>query len=94
LWGAAHGIDVSSIRMAAGFDLAAAMIEAVAVNMGVAVVPRCLIEREVAQKRLAIPIDLTASTDRGYYLCVHRARETEPMLELFRKWLLQQASGA
>lgn len=92
LWCKAHGVDPRTLKLGPGFDLAAGLIEAVAANMGVAVVQRCLIEREVAQQRVAVPLDAMASTGRGYYLCVPRARAETPALAAFKDWLLAQAA--
>jgi DNA-binding transcriptional LysR family regulator len=94
LWLSQQGVDTRSLPLAAGFDLAAALIEAVVAGMGVAVVQRCLIERELAEGRLVVPLDHAVSTGRGYHLCVPRARADEPAIEAFRRWLLAQAAPA
>lgn len=90
LWCKAHGVDGRALKLGAGFDLAAGLIEAVVANMGVAVVQCCLIEREVAEGRVAVPLDMVASTGRGYYLCVPKARAETTALAAFRAWLLAQ----
>lgn len=92
LWFDTQGVSRRGLTLGAGFDLAAGLIEAVAANVGVAVVQCCLIEREVAEQRVAVPIDLRVSTGRGYYLCVPRARPHTPALEQFKGWLLQHAA--
>lgn len=91
LWCEAQGVDARAIRLAAGFDLAAGLVEAVVAGMGIAVVQRCLIERELSEGKVATPLPLEVSTGRGYYLCVPRAREDSPVPGLFRDWLLEQA---
>jgi LysR family glycine cleavage system transcriptional activator len=91
LWRRAYGLGQSHLKLAAGFDLAAGLIEAVAAKIGVAVVQRCLIERELAENRVAIPLPLYASTGRGYYLCIPRAKEHLPTVTAFKLWLLKQA---
>lgn len=91
LWLRAQGVDVRNIRLAAGFDLGAGMIEAVAGNMGVAVVQVCLFERELAEGRVAVPLDLPVSTGRGYYLCVPRAATETAAMSAFKSWLLGPA---
>lgn len=93
LWCKVHGVDAGGLRLGAGFDLAAGLIEAVAANMGVAVVQTCLIERELEQQRVAVPVHALASTGRGYYLCVPRARPDTSVLDAFRRWLLAQAAA-
>jgi DNA-binding transcriptional LysR family regulator len=94
LWLSRQGVDTRSLKLAASFDLAAALIEAVVAGMGVAVVQRCLIERELAEGRLAVPLDRAVSTGRGYFLCVPRTRAGEPAIERFKGWLLAQAASA
>lgn len=91
LWCRAQGLDAQALKLAAGFDLAAGLIEAVAAGLGVAVVQRCLVEREVAERRVVVPPQRPASTGRGYYLCVPRARTRTPALDRFEAWLLDQA---
>jgi LysR family transcriptional regulator, glycine cleavage system transcriptional activator len=92
LWCRVHGVDAGGLRLGAGFDLAAGLIEAVAAQMGVAVVQTCLIERELAEQRVAVPLQAPVSTGRGYYLCLPRARPETPVIEAFRRWLLSQAA--
>lgn len=91
LWLAAHGVDKQPCVLGDGFDLAIGLIEATSANMGVAVVQRCLIERELAHKTLVIPCGKEVSTGRGYYLCKPKARADSSMLNAFEAWLLQQA---
>lgn len=79
----------------AGFDLVANLTEAAAAGFGVAVVQRCLIEREILQAgRLVTPLNLCANTRRGYYLwCVSRARAEVPAINAFAEWLLREAGS-
>lgn len=91
-WLQSQGVKGGQLRLAAGLDLSANLIEGVCSNIGVAVVPACLVEREVADGRVSVPVPETADTKRGYYLCTPRAREHERYIELFRNWLLRQAS--
>jgi len=94
LWCRAQGVSERGLKLAAGFDLAAGLVEAVAAGMGVAVVQRCMIEHELEQGRVVVPVAGSASTGRGYYLCVPRARPDTPALEAFRRWLLAKAAAA
>lgn len=91
VWCAAHGVDTRGLRLGPAFDLAAGLIEATAAGLGVAVVQRCLIEQDLGQGRVAMPFDLTVSTNRGYYLCVPRSRTETSEVAAFRSWLLAQA---
>jgi len=91
LWLRAQGLDTRSLRLAAGFDLGAGLIEAVAGKMGVAVLQPCLFERELAEGRVAMPLPLPVSTGRGYYLCVPRSATETTALAAFREWVLDPA---
>ena len=93
LWLQAYGIDTAHLRLGPGFDLGVTLIEAVEANMGVAVIQRCLIERELAEQRVAIPLAREVSTGRGYYLCTPRARTLSPQMETFRTWLFDQVKA-
>ena len=90
LWLRAYGLDSSALKLGPGFDLGVTLIEAVEANMGVAVIQRCLIERELAEQRVVIPLDKEVSTGRGYYLCTQRAKAESNLLYAFRSWLFDQ----
>ena len=93
LWLQAYGIDTAHLRLGPGFDLGVTLIEAVEANLGVAVIQRCLIERELAEQRVIIPLARQVSTGRGYYLCTPRARTASPHMEAFRAWLFEQVKA-
>jgi len=60
----------------------------VSAGMGIGLVPRFLVEDELARQDLAALGD-TIPSQRGYYL-VHPARNASlPSLAAFREWLLQ-----
>lgn len=92
LWLKAQGVGTGTLKLGPGFDLAAGLIEAVGADLGVAVIQRCLIERELAEERVAIPVARMVSTGRGYYFCVLRSRADSPPIASFRNWLVKQAS--
>ncbi|NMM88870.1 hypothetical protein B2J88_31750 [Rhodococcus sp. SRB_17] len=94
LWCASQGMDARRLKLVAGFDLAAGLVEGVVANMGIAVVQRCLVERELQEGKIVMPLAAGISTGRGYYLCVPRAQEDSPMTGLFRSWLLSQVAVA
>lgn len=85
-------MDARRIKLVAGFDLAAGLVEGVVVNMGIAVVQRCLVERELKERKIVMPLPAGVSTGRGCYLCVPRAQEDTPLTGVFRSWLLSQVA--
>jgi LysR family glycine cleavage system transcriptional activator len=91
LWLRKAGVDVTDVPLQTGFD--SGLIEAVIAGMGVAVVQRCLIERELEAQRVVAPIPITVSTGRGYYFCVPRASHDRPLVANFGRWLIEQAKA-
>jgi LysR family transcriptional regulator, glycine cleavage system transcriptional activator len=94
LWLQQHGVTTRDLQLAVGFDMAAGLIEAVAGNLGVAVVQQCLLERELTVGRLSMPLPSPVSTGRGYYLCIARSAAETPGLVAFRDWVLDPARRA
>jgi DNA-binding transcriptional LysR family regulator len=87
-WFAHHGLDHRQMRMGPSFELTSHLIQAVSAGMGIGLVPRFLVEDELARQDLAALGD-TIPSQRGYYL-VHPARNASlPSLAAFREWLLQ-----
>lgn len=90
IWLRANGVNIDNLKLGPGFDLGATLIEAVEANAGVAVIQPCLIEKELAENRIVVPLNVEVSNGRGYYLCVPRAKSETLALGTFRQWLLGQ----
>lgn len=86
LWRKAQRVDAALPRLAAGFDLAAALIEAALADMGVAIAQLCLVERELASGQLVVPFRGWVSSGRGFHLCRRVDREVSPELDAFVRW--------
>ncbi|KQV89501.1 LysR substrate-binding domain-containing protein [Pelomonas sp. Root1237] len=91
LWLKAQGVQASQPQLASGFDLAAALIEAVVADMGIAVVQLCLIERELAAGQLVVPFSGWVSSGRGFYLCRRADREGSSELHAFAQWAVAES---
>lgn len=78
-------------RLGPGFDLTMHLIIAAKAGMGVAVVPGCLVERELSVGELVMPFDIDVSCGRGYFVCSRRDGPPFPALETFAGWLEGQA---
>lgn len=71
------------------FDQFQTMIRAVSVGMGVALVPRCLVQDEITAGTVTEPLPGGGYTsDLGYWLCYPEARAHLATLVRFRDWLL------
>jgi DNA-binding transcriptional LysR family regulator len=91
LWLKAQGAPAAQPRLASGFDLAAALIEAVVADMGIAVVQLCLIERELASGQLVVPFSGWVSSGRGFYLCHRADRDGSPEFHAFVQWAVAES---
>ncbi len=86
--------EVQNIDPLAGlqFDQFQTIIQAVMAGMGVALVPRCLVEGQIAKGLVREPLpDHGLVSDLGYWLCYPESRADVAPLVAFRNWLLQQA---
>jgi len=78
-------------QLGPGFDLTMHLIVAAKAGMGVAVVPGCLVERELLLGELVMPFDIDVSCDRGYYICWKRDTPAFSARDKFAAWLQEQA---
>ncbi len=90
----AQAWDVKNLDPLAGlqFDQFQTIIQAVMAGMGVALVPRCLVEGQIAKGLVSEPLPqhgLVSSL--GYWLCYPESRSNITPLVAFRNWLQQQA---
>ncbi|MER5172410.1 LysR family transcriptional regulator [Thioclava kandeliae] len=72
------------------FDQFSLTIEAAKAGLGYALLPRYLIEAELASGELTVVLEAPHSTDQGYYIVTPEGRSQA--VETFRDWLLSQVS--
>lgn len=92
VWAKAAGVAGPAQWKGTGFDLVVYMLDAARAGMGVAMVPLCLAESDLASGRLVRPDEAIGDTGRGYFVCRPRHQSTHPAAELFCRWLEQQAA--
>ncbi|MET1115050.1 MAG: LysR substrate-binding domain-containing protein [Comamonas sp.] len=80
-------------QLGPGFDLTMHLIVAAKAGMGVAVVPGCLVERELQLGELVMPFDIDVSCGRGYFVCWKRDMPAFTARDQFAAWLAEQAGG-
>jgi LysR family transcriptional regulator, glycine cleavage system transcriptional activator len=88
-WSETHG--VSGIDPLAGppFDQFQTMIRAVMAGMGLALVPRCLVQDEISAGLVREPLaDGGYRSELGYWFCYPERRNQLHALDCFRRWLL------
>jgi LysR family glycine cleavage system transcriptional activator len=70
------------------FEQFAMVAQAAVAGLGVAIVPRFLIEEELRSGALVIPVDRPVRGPEGYYLVYPEAKASLPAVIAFRDWLL------
>lgn len=91
-WCEAHG--VSGINPLAGpqLDQFHSLIRAVMAGMGLALVPRCLVQDDVVAGSVSAPLDDGYLDDSGYYLCHPESKTQLTPLMHFKTWLQHSIS--
>jgi LysR family transcriptional regulator, glycine cleavage system transcriptional activator len=92
LWLQAAG-DVSiDISQGTIFTDSNGAIDAAKAGLGVALVRRAFVERELAAGTLVAPLLLSVASDLAYYLVYPPAALSEPTVVSFREWLISEAA--
>jgi LysR family glycine cleavage system transcriptional activator len=76
------------------FEQFAMVSQAAVAGLGLAIVPRFLIEEELRSGALVVPVDRPVSGSEGYYLVYPETRAQLPAVVAFRDWLLGECGGA
>lgn len=76
------------------YELFSMSLRAAAVGLGVALVPEYDLDDELAAGRLVVPVEHECSSDRAYYLATPQNKGSDPLLTVFRQWLLCQVEQA
>ena len=92
-WAATHEMAGTDWLNGPQFDQFQTMIRAVMAGMGLALVPRCLVQDEIAAGVVREPLADAArrggyQSDVGYWFCYPEGRTQLHALQCFRQWLL------
>ena len=85
-WFEAHGAQADSLSGMV-FDQFETAVQAARHALGIALLPRFLIRRELSIGELVPAINLPLKSEDSYYLVWPRQRENYPPLDAFRKWI-------
>ncbi|WP_097088521.1 MULTISPECIES: LysR substrate-binding domain-containing protein [unclassified Pseudomonas] len=88
-WFSHHGLAHRTMRLGPSFELTSHLVQAVRAGIGIGLVPRVLVEEELAKGELAWSGETFASR-RSYYLAYPPRNEGLPSLRAFKGWLLGQ----
>ncbi|WP_430473679.1 LysR substrate-binding domain-containing protein [Thalassospira lucentensis] len=90
-WAQANGVTVAG-SPGPGFEHFFMLIEAAKAGMGIALLPRVLIEGQLAEGSLEIISDAALTSPGAYYLITPENRINVPEVTAFRDWILREAS--
>ncbi|RXZ45620.1 transcriptional regulator GcvA [Crenobacter cavernae] len=92
-WLHAVGVDDVDGMKGPRFEQIQMVIQAAIAGLGVAVLPRFLVEDELADGRLAVAVNRPVNSQHAYYL-VHPATKSDLYpVRAFRDWLLEQVGA-
>ena len=92
-WSQAQGVSEMRALDGPQFDQFQSIIRAVMAGMGVALVPRCLVQDEIASGLVTEPLPGHGYTSHlGYWFCYPEGRAHHGALSSFRSWLLETAA--
>jgi len=91
-WFSDLGVEDTSTMQGVRYELYTMLIAAAAAGLGIALVPEFFVEGQLKQLGLVIPFEASSATDSAYYLVYPTELSTGKPLELFKAWLLEQAS--
>lgn len=75
------------------YELFSMLAQAAMHDMGIALIPPFLIQRELAEKRLVIANPQALSSIKAYYLMIPERKVESASLRAFRDWLVNQANN-
>jgi len=88
-WFDAVGVSAPQALAGPRFELFSMTAAAAAQGLGLALVPRLLIEPELLRGELVVACDLPLKGERAYYLVTSERSEERPVVKIFMDWLLK-----
>lgn len=91
-WMTMNGVSPDSVHGML-FDQFATATQAAVAGVGVALLPKFLIEEELASGKLVCALDLQMKSAESYYLVWPSDRASHPPLQAFKKWILAETAS-
>lgn len=90
-WFEQAGVDAPFPLRGPSFGQFSMLAQGAAAGLGVALLPRFLIEEEIATGKLVVLFNIPLRSERAYYLVMPEAQSASPLIERFKEWLLEEA---
>ncbi|MGY8525066.1 LysR family transcriptional regulator [Paracidovorax citrulli] len=88
-WLGALGVTTRGAWGGPRFDQFSLLTQAALSGLGIALIPRCLIEQELASGALVVAHPARVLSSKGYYLCYPEQKKHLPALQIFREWVME-----
>ncbi|OLL27889.1 LysR family transcriptional regulator [Burkholderia sp. SRS-W-2-2016] len=92
-WFASLDIDDNRAMQGVRYELHTMLISAAAAGLGIALVPRFFVDKQLQQFGLVMPFEAPAVADAAYYLVYPTELSHGKPLASFREWLLREAAA-
>jgi LysR family glycine cleavage system transcriptional activator len=92
-WFGAQGMSVAKDMTGPRYELFSMLAQAALHDMGIALIPAFLIERELAEGRLVVCNPHTLRSHKAYHLMIPERKVESASLQAFRDWLIDEAKG-
>lgn len=92
-WFNAQHLNIPRDMTGPRYELFSMLAQAAMHDMGVALIPPFLIQRELAERRLVIANPLALASIKAYYLMIPDRKVESASLRAFRDWLIHQAQS-
>lgn len=93
-WFSTYAGDYDRARFGPGFNLFSMVMQAASSGFGVALMPDCLIEKELATGQLVDVFGRTFESPLGYYLCAPNWRSNMESYDRLSQWLSHECFHA
>ncbi|SCW99348.1 MULTISPECIES: LysR family transcriptional regulator [unclassified Pseudomonas] len=91
-WFNAQNLNIARDLTGPRYELFSMLAQAAMHDMGIALIPPFLIQRELAEKRLVVANRNALSSIKAYYLMIPERKVESASLRAFRDWLVKQAN--
>jgi DNA-binding transcriptional LysR family regulator len=92
-WFNSQNLNVPRDMTGPRYELFSMLAQAAMHDMGIALIPPFLIQRELAEKRLVVANSQALSSIKAYYLMIPDRKVESASLRAFRDWLVNQAQS-
>ncbi|EOA02782.1 LysR family transcriptional regulator [Herbaspirillum frisingense GSF30] len=87
------GVDCPNALSGPRFEQLAMVIQAAVAGMGVALMPKFMVETEISLGQLHVPFPFAVKSPQSYYLVYPEKNAGKAAILKFREWLLGEAQG-